>query len=107
MNAKASQRRTIVAAFAFALIGLSAFVFAPTREIAMVLNLLLLTVFLFAFEVVGVDVAAVSIMVLLGLISHFGDLGSQQNSLDLNTNLLTYFFSDKFVVTGNNLQFNI
>ncbi len=74
MNAKASHTRTIVATVIFALVGVSAFMFAPSREIAVVLNLLLLTVFLFAFEVVGVDVAAVSIMVLLGLISHFGDL---------------------------------
>lgn len=74
MSSKASQTKTVVAAVIFALIGLSAFSFAPSREIAVVLNLLLLTVFLFAFEVVCVDVAAVSVMVLLGLISHFGDL---------------------------------
>ncbi|MFH0933887.1 MAG: SLC13 family permease, partial [Pseudomonadota bacterium] len=74
MSSKAIQTRTIVAAVIFALVGVSAFMFAPSREIAVVLNLLLLTVYLFAFEVVGVDVAAVSIMVLLGLISHFGGL---------------------------------
>lgn len=71
MNSKASHTRTIVAALIFLAVGVSAFAFAPSREIAVVLNLLLLTVFLFAFEVVGVDVAAVTIMVLLGLISHF------------------------------------
>ncbi|MDP2143527.1 MAG: SLC13 family permease [Gallionella sp.] len=74
MSAKASQVKTIVAAVIFAMIGVSAFLFAPSREIAVVLNLLLLTVFLFAFEVVGIDVAAVTIMVMLGLISHFGSL---------------------------------
>jgi di/tricarboxylate transporter len=74
MSAPAKQTKTLVAAVIFALIGISAFAFAPSREIAVVLNLLLLTVFLFAFEVVGVDVAAVTVMVLLGLISHFGDL---------------------------------
>ncbi len=74
MNAIASHTRTFVAAVIFALVGVSAFMFAPSREIAVVLNLLLLTVFLFAFEVVGVDVAAISIMVLLGLISHFSGL---------------------------------
>lgn len=68
------QTRTIVAAVIFALVGVSAFVFAPSREIAVVLNLLLLTVFLFVFEVVGVDVAAITVMVLLGLTSHFGEL---------------------------------
>ncbi|MDO9224880.1 MAG: SLC13 family permease [Pseudomonadota bacterium] len=46
----------------------------PSIEIAVVISILLLTVFLFAFEVVGVDVAGVSILVLLGLISSFSDL---------------------------------
>jgi di/tricarboxylate transporter len=71
MSAETIQARTIVAAFIFLLVGVSALLFAPNREIAVVLNLLLLTVFLFAFEIVGVDVAAISIMVLLGLISYF------------------------------------
>ncbi len=39
----------------------------PSPEIAWVVAILTLTIFLFAFEVVGVDVAAVTIMVLLGL----------------------------------------
>ncbi|MDP2964320.1 MAG: SLC13 family permease [Sulfurimicrobium sp.] len=63
--------KTIVAAFIFLLVGLTAAYVVPSVEIAVVMGILLLTVFLFAFEVVGVDVAAVSIMVLLGLISSF------------------------------------
>lgn len=43
----------------------------PSIEIAWVAGILLLTVYLFAFEVVGVDVAAMTIMVLLGLTSLF------------------------------------
>jgi len=39
----------------------------PTAEIAWVMAFLLLTVFLFAFEVVAVDVAAITVMILLGL----------------------------------------
>jgi len=39
----------------------------PTIEIAWVTAILLLTIYLFAFEVVDIDVAAISIMVLLGL----------------------------------------
>ncbi len=39
----------------------------PSIEIAWVMAVLALTVFLFAFEVVAVDVAAISVMVLLGL----------------------------------------
>lgn len=74
MSSKASHTKTIVAACIFLAVGVASFLFAPSREIAVVLNLLLLTVFLFAFEVVGVDVAAVTIMVLLGLVSHFSGL---------------------------------
>ena len=40
---------------------------AITPEIIMVLGLLFLTIYLFASEIVRVDVAAVTIMVLLGL----------------------------------------
>ena len=71
MSKDASHAKTLIAAFIFLAVGVAAFLFAPSREIAVVLDLLLLTVFLFAFEVVGVDVAAITIMVLLGLISHF------------------------------------
>ena len=39
----------------------------PSPEIAWVMAFLLLTVFLFAFEIVAVDVAAITVMVLLGL----------------------------------------
>ncbi len=41
----------------------------PTIEIAWVTAILLLTIYLFAFEIVDVDIAALSIMVLLGLTS--------------------------------------
>ncbi len=47
---------------------------APSAEVAWVLGLLLLTVYLFAFEVLRVDVAAVGILVLLGLLSSAHDL---------------------------------
>lgn len=68
--------KTLIAALVFLAIGAFAAGAVPSVEIAVVMGLLLLTVFLFAFEVVGVDVAAVSVMVLLGLISGFsGQLG--------------------------------
>ncbi|EGW56037.1 SLC13 family permease [Candidatus Endoriftia persephonae] len=41
----------------------------PSVEIAWVGAILMLTIYLFAFEVVGVDVAAITVMVLLGLTS--------------------------------------
>ena len=46
----------------------------PSVEIAWVIAILTLTIYLFAFEVVGVDVAAISIMVLLGLSTLFAPL---------------------------------
>jgi di/tricarboxylate transporter len=66
--------KTLVAAVLFLLVWLAVANAVPSLEIAVVFGILMLTVFLFAFEVVGVDVAAVSIMVLLGLVSHFGGL---------------------------------
>ena len=39
----------------------------PTKEVAYVSMFLLLTIYLFAFEIVGVDVAAILVMVMLGL----------------------------------------
>ena len=44
---------------------------APSIQVAWVVLLLLLTIYLFAFEVVDVDIAAISVMVLLGLSSLF------------------------------------
>lgn len=69
---KKMSPRILIAAACFLLVWGAAATVAPGIEVAVVLGILLLTVFLFAFEVVGVDVAAVSIMVILGLISHFG-----------------------------------
>jgi len=59
--------KRLVAAIIFALIGTYLATIVPSTEIAWVCAILLLTIFLFAFEIVPVDVAAVSIMVLLGL----------------------------------------
>jgi len=63
--------KKIVAAILFALFALFTAGVVPSPEIALVCAILLLTVYLFAFEIVGVDVAAVSIMVLIGLLSAF------------------------------------
>ncbi len=58
-----------LAAALFVVAGGVLFRAAPTLEIAWVCAILLLTVYLFVFEVVSVDVAAISIMALLGLTS--------------------------------------
>ena len=57
--------------------------FVPTIEIAWVSAILLLTVYLFAFEIVGVDVAAATVMVLLGLTTLFAPImGLEQGLVD-------------------------
>jgi len=56
-----------LAAVAFALIAIWLASIVPSVEMAWVMAILVLTIFLFAFEVVSVDVAAVTIMVVLGL----------------------------------------
>ena len=58
-----------LAGLIFTLIAVYVATVVPSVEIAWVSAILLLTIYLFAFEVVGVDVAAVCIMVLLGLTS--------------------------------------
>jgi di/tricarboxylate transporter len=68
---KALSTRDVAAAlFAICAIYLAGVV--PSAEIAWVTAFLLLTIFLFAFEVVTVDVAAITVMVLLGLMSLVG-----------------------------------
>ncbi len=65
--------KTLIGSVLFLLFGAWMASVVPSPEIAVVMGILLLTVFLFAFEVVGVDVAAVTVMVLLGLLSSFND----------------------------------
>jgi di/tricarboxylate transporter len=62
----------LIGAAVFLLIGIVLEARVPTNEIAWVSFILLLTIYLFVFEIVDVDVAAVSIMVLIGLLSLVG-----------------------------------
>jgi di/tricarboxylate transporter len=64
--------KRLAGALVFLAIGLHLAGSVPSAEIAWVSGILLLTIFLFVFEVVEVDVAAVCIMVLLGLLSLAG-----------------------------------
>jgi len=74
-----------IAASIFALMAIYLAWLVPTVEIAWVGGILLLTIYLFAFEVVGVDVAAATVMVLLGLTSLFAPwMGLQQGLVDTN-----------------------
>ncbi len=86
--------KRIVAAVMFALFAVYLASVVPSVEVAWVTSILLLTIYLFAFEIVGVDVAAVSIMVLLGLTSLFAPfMGLEQGLVD-NQHLFDGFASN-------------
>jgi len=90
----ASTIKNLVAAAIFiAFAGFTASV-VPSTEVAVVCGVLLLTVYLFAFEIVSVDVAAVSIMVLLGLISTFSQQLGLAQPLVPSTDLFSGFSSN-------------
>lgn len=75
--------KQLIAAVLFTALALYLAWVVPTIQIAWVSAILVLTIYLFAFEIVGVDVAAVSIMVILGLTSLFAPLmGLQQGLVD-------------------------
>ena len=79
------SRKQLIAAAIFTALSLYLAWIVPTIQIAWVTAILILTIYLFAFEIVGVDVAAVSIMVILGLTSLFAPLmGLEQGLVDTN-----------------------
>jgi len=72
-----------IAAIVFAVIALYMSTVVPSVEIAWVCAVLILTIYLFVFEIVGVDVAAATIMVLLGLTSLLAPfMGLEQGLVD-------------------------
>ena len=84
-DAKQALTPRNIAALIFIAAGLFLAGVVPTIEIAWVAGFLLLTIFLFAFEVVGVDVAAIVVMVLLGLTSLLAPLmGLEQGLVPVN-----------------------
>ncbi|MFV1975961.1 MAG: citrate transporter, partial [Candidatus Scalindua sp.] len=58
--------KNLIGGLIFTLFGLWLATVTPSIEVAWVSAILVLTIYLFVFEIVGVDVAAISIMVLLG-----------------------------------------
>ncbi len=77
------NRKQWIAAGIFALAAFFLTSIVPTVEVAWVSGILLFTIYLFAFEVVGVDVAAATVMVLLGLTSLLAPLmGLEQGLVD-------------------------
>nr|VFJ89638.1 MAG: Di- and tricarboxylate transporter [Candidatus Kentron sp. LFY]VFJ98650.1 MAG: Di- and tricarboxylate transporter [Candidatus Kentron sp. LFY] len=74
MTFDGEMKKRILGALVFLAIGLFLNIHAPEAEVSWVVGILLLTIYLFAFEIVPVDVAAISIMVLLGLTYLIGPL---------------------------------
>lgn len=73
------------AAVGFIILGWLLTGIAPTIEIAWILSLLLLTVFLFSFEIIPIDVAALAVMVMLGLSTIMGPvMGLEEELIDIN-----------------------
>jgi len=95
---KSTLIKRLIAAALFTLLGIYLASVVPSIEIAWVTALLLLTIYLFAFEIVGVDVAAVSIMVILGLTSLFAPIMGLSEGL-VDTKYLFNGFSSNAVMS--------
>ncbi|TVO74896.1 SLC13 family permease [Sedimenticola selenatireducens] len=89
--------KNIVAAVLFTLLAIGLASVVPTIQIAWVSALLILTIYLFAFEVVGVDVAAMTVMVLLGLTSLLAPIMGLSEGLVATEHLFDGFSSNAVV----------
>lgn len=95
---KSTLIKRLIAAALFTMMGAYLASVVPSVEIAWVTGLLLLTIYLFAFEIVGVDVAAVSIMVILGLTSLLAPIMGLDKGL-VDTQYLFNGFSSNAVMS--------
>lgn len=90
--------KTIIAGILFILAGAYIITQTPSIAVSWVVIFLLFTIYLFVFEIVDVDVAAVSIMVLLGLTSLFAPIMGLEEGL-VDTNKLFNGFSSNAVMS--------
>ncbi len=90
----ASYRKQLIAFGVFALAAVIMAFTVPSVEIAWVMAILLFTIYMFAFEIVAVDVAAVTIMVLLGLTSLLAPIMGLDKGLVPVTHLFDGFSSN-------------
>ena len=91
------NKKQIIAAVIFLIAAIALGQVVPSIEIAWVTAILLLTIYLFAFEVVGVDVAAVAVMVLLGLTTLVAPLMGLSGGLVDNQHLFDGFASNAVI----------
>ncbi|WP_419604371.1 SLC13 family permease [Thiolapillus sp.] len=88
------SKKQIVSAVVFTALAIFLAFAVPSVEIAWVSAILVLTIYLFIFEVVGVDVAATTVMVLLGLTTLFAPLMGLEQGLVHNKHLFDGFSSN-------------
>ncbi|MEJ2529755.1 MAG: SLC13 family permease, partial [Gammaproteobacteria bacterium] len=97
-STKQRIKKQLASTALFVIIGVMLAYEEPTIEIVWVTAILLLTIYLFAFEVVDVDVAAICIMVLLGLTSLFAPVMGLNKGL-VDTQHLFDGFSSNAVIS--------
>ena len=93
-----AQKKNIIAGVIFLALALFMATIVPTIQMSWVMGLLLLTIYLFAFEVLDVDVTAISIMVLLGLSTLFAPIMGLETGL-VSTDKLFNGFSSNAVMS--------
>ena len=86
--------KQLIAAALFASLGGYLTLLVPSIQIAWVMGILVLTIYLFAFEVVPVDVAAATIMVMLGLSSLLAPIMGLEQGLVDNQHIFDGFSSN-------------
>lgn len=90
--------KTLTGAVAFVLLAIATTMVAPSAAIAWCMAILLLTIYLFVFEVVSVDVAAILVLVILGLTTLFaGLMGLETEGLVPAENLFDGFSSNAVI----------
>lgn len=97
-NGIMAEKKKIIAGIIF--LGLALFMasIVPSVEMAWVMGLLVLTIYMFAFEVVDVDVTAICIMVLLGLSTLFAPIMGLEKGL-VSSDLIFKGFSSNAVMS--------
>jgi len=88
------NQKQIIAGFLFAAAAAALAMAVPSIQIAWVMGILMLTIYLFAFEVVGVDVAAASVMIMLGLTTLLAPYMGLETGLVDNLKLFDGFSSN-------------
>lgn len=86
--------KTIIAGILFILAGVYIVTQTPSIAVSWVVIILLFTIYLFVFEIVDVDVAAISIMVLLGLTSLLAPIMGLEEGLVETSKLFNGFSSN-------------